>query len=231
MRARLGPVLAATAPRACLRRLSEPTRRSSRSSSSCREASTTSRAIAAVPGVDLIFARATTCADLGHPGDTGTPRSRPHSGASRRPRSRRGCPGGSDPTRTRSARWRKRPQRGRRFDGVGLRSTPSRRRLRPRRPGPPSDSTRAQVRRRRDMRNRVPAWTARSQTRTIDACPPDQEPVDRLLGGAHHNPHAVLGAHPVTRRHGGPHVAAARRRGGGARRRGPPAGVPAGAGA
>ncbi|MDF3050415.1 MAG: 1,4-alpha-glucan-branching enzyme, partial [Pseudonocardia sp.] len=35
-------------------------------------------------------------------------------------------------------------------------------------------------------------------TRTIDASPPDQETVDRLLGGSHHNPHGVLGAHPVT---------------------------------
>ena len=35
-------------------------------------------------------------------------------------------------------------------------------------------------------------------TRTIDAYPPDQETVDRLLGGSSHNPHGVLGAHPVT---------------------------------
>jgi 1,4-alpha-glucan branching enzyme len=33
-------------------------------------------------------------------------------------------------------------------------------------------------------------------TRTIDPCPPDQATTDRLLGGAHHNPHGVLGAHP-----------------------------------
>ena len=33
-------------------------------------------------------------------------------------------------------------------------------------------------------------------TRTIDPCPPDPATVDRLLGGAHHEPHAVLGAHP-----------------------------------
>jgi len=34
------------------------------------------------------------------------------------------------------------------------------------------------------------------QTQTIDACPPDQGTIDRVLGGAHHNPHGVLGAHP-----------------------------------
>jgi 1,4-alpha-glucan branching enzyme len=34
------------------------------------------------------------------------------------------------------------------------------------------------------------------QTKTIDACPPDQGTIDRVLGGAHHNPHGVLGAHP-----------------------------------
>ena len=33
-------------------------------------------------------------------------------------------------------------------------------------------------------------------TQTIDACAPDPHTVDRLLGGAHHDPHAVLGAHP-----------------------------------
>ena len=33
-------------------------------------------------------------------------------------------------------------------------------------------------------------------TQTIDACAPDPQTVDRLLGGAHHDPHAVLGAHP-----------------------------------
>ena len=32
-------------------------------------------------------------------------------------------------------------------------------------------------------------------TRTIDACPPDPGTVDRVLGGAHHDPHSVLGAH------------------------------------
>ncbi|GEL20095.1 1,4-alpha-glucan branching protein GlgB [Pseudonocardia asaccharolytica] len=37
---------------------------------------------------------------------------------------------------------------------------------------------------------------ALENTRTIDPCPPDPETVDRLLGGAHHNPHGVLGAHP-----------------------------------
>ena len=35
-------------------------------------------------------------------------------------------------------------------------------------------------------------------TRTVDAYPPDQDTVDRVLGGSHHNPHGVLGAHPVT---------------------------------
>jgi len=30
----------------------------------------------------------------------------------------------------------------------------------------------------------------------VDACSPDRHTVDRLLGGAHHNPHSVLGAHP-----------------------------------
>jgi 1,4-alpha-glucan branching enzyme len=30
----------------------------------------------------------------------------------------------------------------------------------------------------------------------IDPCPPDPHTIDRLLGGAHHDPHAVLGAHP-----------------------------------
>ena len=42
------------------------------------------------------------------------------------------------------------------------------------------------------------AWTAASLTRTVDAYPPDQDTVDRVLGGSHHNPHGVLGAHPVT---------------------------------
>jgi len=39
---------------------------------------------------------------------------------------------------------------------------------------------------------------AHEDTRTIDPCPPDQATTDRLLGGAHHNPHGVLGAHPVS---------------------------------
>jgi 1,4-alpha-glucan branching enzyme len=30
----------------------------------------------------------------------------------------------------------------------------------------------------------------------VDPCPPDHPTVDRLLGGAHHDPHSVLGAHP-----------------------------------
>ena len=30
----------------------------------------------------------------------------------------------------------------------------------------------------------------------VDPCPPDPHTVDRLLGGSHHDPHAVLGAHP-----------------------------------
>ena len=34
------------------------------------------------------------------------------------------------------------------------------------------------------------------QTQTIDACPPDQGTIDSVLGGAHHNPHGVLGTHP-----------------------------------
>ena len=34
------------------------------------------------------------------------------------------------------------------------------------------------------------------ETRAIDPCPPDQATIDRLLGGAHHDPHSVLGAHP-----------------------------------
>ena len=33
-------------------------------------------------------------------------------------------------------------------------------------------------------------------TQTIDASAPDPRTIDRLLGGAHHDPHAVLGAHP-----------------------------------
>jgi 1,4-alpha-glucan branching enzyme len=32
-------------------------------------------------------------------------------------------------------------------------------------------------------------------TQTIDACAPDPHMVDRLLGGAHHDPHSVLGVH------------------------------------
>ncbi len=39
-----------------------------------------------------------------------------------------------------------------------------------------------------------------NQTQTIsepfDPCPPDPRTIDRLLGGAHHDPHSVLGAHP-----------------------------------
>jgi 1,4-alpha-glucan branching enzyme len=35
------------------------------------------------------------------------------------------------------------------------------------------------------------------QTQTIDACPPDQGTIDRVLGGAHHNPHGILGTHPL----------------------------------
>ncbi|GAA1861872.1 1,4-alpha-glucan branching protein GlgB [Pseudonocardia ailaonensis] len=38
---------------------------------------------------------------------------------------------------------------------------------------------------------------AHEDTRTIDPCPPDQATTDKLLGGAHHNPHGVLGAHPT----------------------------------
>ena len=34
------------------------------------------------------------------------------------------------------------------------------------------------------------------QTQTIDACPPDRGTIDHVLGGANHNPHGVLGAHP-----------------------------------
>nr|WP_170225658.1 1,4-alpha-glucan branching protein GlgB [Pseudonocardia cypriaca] len=30
----------------------------------------------------------------------------------------------------------------------------------------------------------------------IDPCPPDPHTIDRLLGGTHHDPHSVLGAHP-----------------------------------
>ena len=37
-------------------------------------------------------------------------------------------------------------------------------------------------------------------TQTIDPAtepfPPDPQTIDRLLGGAHHDPHSVLGAHP-----------------------------------
>ena len=33
-------------------------------------------------------------------------------------------------------------------------------------------------------------------TQTIDAAAPDPQTVDRLLGGAHHDPHSILGAHP-----------------------------------
>jgi 1,4-alpha-glucan branching enzyme len=39
-----------------------------------------------------------------------------------------------------------------------------------------------------------------NRTQTIsertDPCPPDPHTIDRLLGGAHHDPHSVLGAHP-----------------------------------
>ena len=31
---------------------------------------------------------------------------------------------------------------------------------------------------------------------TVDPAPPDQGTIDRLLGGSHHDPHSVLGAHP-----------------------------------
>ena len=44
-------------------------------------------------------------------------------------------------------------------------------------------------------RSTVPQVT-QEETRAIDPCPPDQATTDRLLGGAHHDPHAVLGAHP-----------------------------------
>jgi 1,4-alpha-glucan branching enzyme len=43
---------------------------------------------------------------------------------------------------------------------------------------------------------------AREENRTqtiserIDPCPPDRQAIDRLLGGSHHDPHGVLGAHP-----------------------------------
>jgi 1,4-alpha-glucan branching enzyme len=37
------------------------------------------------------------------------------------------------------------------------------------------------------------------QTQTIDASPPDQGTIDRVLGGAHYNPHEILGAHPLAR--------------------------------
>ena len=30
----------------------------------------------------------------------------------------------------------------------------------------------------------------------VDPCPPDPHTIDRLLGGSHHDPHSVLGAHP-----------------------------------
>jgi 1,4-alpha-glucan branching enzyme len=33
-------------------------------------------------------------------------------------------------------------------------------------------------------------------TQTIDAAAPDSQTIDRLLGGAHHDPHSILGAHP-----------------------------------
>ena len=39
-----------------------------------------------------------------------------------------------------------------------------------------------------------------NRTQTIgdrnDPYPPDPHTIDRLLGGAHHDPHSVLGAHP-----------------------------------
>jgi 1,4-alpha-glucan branching enzyme len=53
-----------------------------------------------------------------------------------------------------------------------------------------------QVGQTRDRRNRVRRVEREQQTRTIDADPPDQGTVDALLGGVHHNPHGVLGAHP-----------------------------------
>jgi len=42
------------------------------------------------------------------------------------------------------------------------------------------------------------ASTASSSTTStvVDAYPPDPKTVDRVLGGAHHDPHSVLGAHP-----------------------------------
>jgi 1,4-alpha-glucan branching enzyme len=52
------------------------------------------------------------------------------------------------------------------------------------------------VQRRGDERNKVPRVEREQQTPTIDACPPDQGTIDRVLGGAHHNPHGVLGTHP-----------------------------------
>ena len=48
----------------------------------------------------------------------------------------------------------------------------------------------------RDARNKVRAVDREQQTQTIDACPPDRGTIDRVLGGAHHDPHSVLGAHP-----------------------------------
>ncbi|MGH3566499.1 MAG: 1,4-alpha-glucan branching protein GlgB [Pseudonocardia sp.] len=37
---------------------------------------------------------------------------------------------------------------------------------------------------------------AEDTTHTLDACAPDRATVDRVLGGSHHDPHSVLGAHP-----------------------------------
>ena len=83
----------------------------------------------------------------------------------------------------------------------------------------------------RDARNKVRAVDREQQTQTIDACPPDRGTIDHVLGGAHHNPHGVLGAHPhpngTVVRTLRPHAD----RGGGARRRRRAAGVPAGPGA
>ena len=41
----------------------------------------------------------------------------------------------------------------------------------------------------------APVETESAATPPVDPSPPDQATIDRLLSGAHHDPHSVLGAH------------------------------------
>jgi hypothetical protein len=148
-------------------------------------------AIAAVPSVG----------ELGHPGDTGHPEVM---SAFRRVEAAAlaaGVPiGGFEPDADAVVAL---VQRGYRNVAVGFDWSVYQRavaaRWRPSSTGElPKLTRRGQVQRRRDMRNRVPRVDSENLTRTVDAYPPDQDTVDRVLGGSHHNPHGVLGAHAVT---------------------------------